>query len=323
MGDKSNIEWTDASWTPIRARNLETGAVGWHCTHVTPGCVNCYSETLNKRLGTGLEFKPANAKKIEIFLDEKMLMAPLRWKRGRKIFVCSMTDAFADFVTDDMLDRMFAVMALTPHHTFQVLTKRSVRMRGYCSQPEMARRIWRAADMIACDFYLKECHPSAAYLNAGSAAAPWPLPNVWAGVSTEDQPRANERIPDLLLTPAAKRYVSAEPLLGPIDYTRIELGESDATFFGSPEITRAVFSINALTGARYTGIPGLDLIITGYESGPRSRACDVEWIRSIKNQCVNAGVAFFYKQAATPKGRKIPTPELDGKSWTELPQNTN
>lgn len=316
MAEKSNIEWTDASWTPIRARNLETGAVGWHCTHVTPGCVHCYSESLNKRLGTGLEFKPANAKKIEIFLDETMLLAPLKWKRGRKIFVCSMTDAFADFVTDEMLDRMFAVMALAPHHTFQVLTKRADRMWEYgnlvadtsleaAQSPAhpgyaAARRVWRAADTIACDLYLREGHPSTAYLNGGQDAAPWPLPNVWLGVSSEDQQRADERIPLLLDTPAAKRFVSAEPLLGPIDFGEVipePLGWSHAHGFG-----------------------GIDLVITGYESGPRARTSDVEWIRSIKNQCVSAGVAFFYKQAATPKGRKIPTPELDGKTWTEMPR---
>jgi protein gp37 len=114
MGDRSNIEWTDASWTPIRARNLATGKIGWHCEHATTGCEFYYAEGMNKRLGTGLPFKPGHRADIEIFLDDEMLLAPLRWKKPRRIFVCSMTDAFADFVTDEWLDKIFAVMALCP-----------------------------------------------------------------------------------------------------------------------------------------------------------------------------------------------------------------
>ncbi|MBY9051415.1 phage Gp37/Gp68 family protein, partial [Pseudomonas fluorescens] len=99
MADRSAIEWTDASWNPIRARNLITGKVGWHCEHATTGCEFCYAEGFNKRLGTGLAFKPGHRKDIEIFLDEQMLTQPLRWKKPRKIFVCSMTDLFAEFVS--------------------------------------------------------------------------------------------------------------------------------------------------------------------------------------------------------------------------------
>src|ERR1043166_3823667 len=134
MAANSKIEWTDASWTPIRARNLKTGKIGWHCEHVTSGCEFCYAENMNKRLGTGLSFKPGHRKDIQIFLDETMLLAPLRWKKPRMIFVCSMTDAFADFVKDEWLDKMFAVMALCPQHTFQVLTKRPERMREWSLQ---------------------------------------------------------------------------------------------------------------------------------------------------------------------------------------------
>src|SRR5258708_16196189 len=126
MADRSAIEWTDATWTPIRAR---TDNVGWHCEHVSEGCRNCYAEGINRRLGTGLSFKPAL--KPALFLDEKMLLAPLKWKKPRTIFVCSMTDLFADFVRDEWIDRMFAVMALCPQHRFQVLTKRAQRMREY------------------------------------------------------------------------------------------------------------------------------------------------------------------------------------------------
>ena len=157
-----------------RARNKATGKVGWHCTHVTEGCLKCYSESINRRLGTGLPYKPGHEKDIELFLDEKLLTDPLRWKRGRMIFVCSMTDLFADFVPDAWADRVFAVMARTPQHIFQVLSKRSARMRTYCSSPATPLRIARA-------------------MERGLDLTPlaWPLPHVWVGVSTENQdPRA-------------------------------------------------------------------------------------------------------------------------------------
>ena len=109
MGAASSIEWTEASWTPVRARNRVTGKVGWHCEHATPGCENCYSESFNMRLGTGLPFKPGHRADIEIFLDGEMLLAPLRWKRPRRIFVCSMTDAFADFVRSEWLDKICSI----------------------------------------------------------------------------------------------------------------------------------------------------------------------------------------------------------------------
>ena len=148
MSDGTKIEWTDATWTPIRARAFVLQSdgsgkerIGWHCEHASDGCKNCYAEGMNLRLGTGFDYKPGHLKHttrhgdprgdVTIFLDEKMLQVPLRWKKPRKIFVCSMTDLFADFVTDEMIDKVFAVMALCPQHTFQVLTKRSSRMRRY------------------------------------------------------------------------------------------------------------------------------------------------------------------------------------------------
>src|ERR1700749_4070382 len=131
MGDKTKIEWTDATWNPIRARNKSNGKMGWFCIHKSAGCAGCYAESMNTRLGTGIDFKPGHLKDVEIFVDEKMLTMPLRWKRPRMIFVCSMTDLFADFVPDEFVDQMFAVMALAPQHTFQVLTKRARRQRDY------------------------------------------------------------------------------------------------------------------------------------------------------------------------------------------------
>ena len=131
MGDHSKIEWTDATWNPIRARRRDTGKVGWFCTHASDGCTHCYAETLNHRLGTSIDYRAQDLAKVEIFLDEKMLKQPLRWRRPRRIFVGSMTDLFGEFVPDAMLDCIYAVMAMCPQHTFLLLTKRAGRMRDY------------------------------------------------------------------------------------------------------------------------------------------------------------------------------------------------
>jgi protein gp37 len=248
MADRSKIEWTDATWNPLRARDA-TGKIGWHCEKVGEACRFCYAEGFNKRLGTGLEYKPGHRDALEIFLDEKMLTAPLRWKKPRMIFVCSMTDLFADFVTDEMIDRVFAVMALAPQHTFQVLTKRPARMRAYGEQ--MTRQEWWKARL---------------YGDARPSVYPgWPLPNVWLGVSAEDQERADERIPDLLATPATVRFVSLEPLLAPI-------------------------------ALHVRWLLNLDWIIAGGESGAHARPMHPDWPRSIRDQCQAAGVPFFFKQ---------------------------
>lgn len=207
MADKTSIEWTDSSWSPIRARNLTTGKIGWHCEHATTGCEFCYAEGMNKRLGTGLPFKPGHRKDIEIFLDEKMLLAPLRWRKPRMIFVCSMTDLFADFVSDEWIDKIFAIMALCPQHTFQVLTKRADRMREYLTRHDVGGR-WGM-----------EVRGHMVSVAPGTAVA-WTrygLPNVWLGVSCERQQEADERIPLLRETPAAFRFISFEPLLGHIE----------------------------------------------------------------------------------------------------------
>ncbi len=279
MADRSNVEWTDATWTPIRAKHKATGKVGWHCTHATPGCVHCYAEGMNKRLGTGLPFKPGHADDIELFLDEQMLLAPLRWKKPRMIFVCSMTDLFADFVPDAWIDRVFAVMALTPHHTYQVLTKRSARMRAYLNEADVRNRLaWDNTAKVATLWapqWKNEAPDGPHRARAIRAFTVWPLPNVWLGVSAEDQRRADERIPDLLATPAAIRFVSAEPLLGPIDFMR--------SWYYSE-------------GRLRLGFPALDWIIVGGESGREARPMHPDWARQIRDQCTAAGTAFFFKQ---------------------------
>lgn len=281
MGDRSKIEWTDASWTPIRARRwglpegepdrgiMDGTKTGWHCEHVTDACRFCYAESINRRLGTGLDFKPGHRKDIETFLDETMLLTPLRWKRPRMVFVCSMTDLFADFVSDEMIDRMFAVMAMAPQHTFQVLTKRPKRMRDYIQS---------------------KCHKTPQWVEIEGARVllpyegGWPT-YIWLGTSVHDQASADEFVPLLLDTPAAVRFVSYEPALS----------------YWYPESTPSLQEgINCLYGS-----PKLDWVIAGGESGPKARFADPAWFRSTRDQCKAANVRFFMKQMS----KKAPIPE--------------
>lgn len=207
MGAKSKIEWTDASWNPIRAHRLSTegdpGGMGWHCEHVSEGCRNCYAQTMNTRLGTGLEFKPGNRDQIELFLDQKMLLAPLSWRKPRMIFVCSMSDLFADFVPDEWIDRIFAVIAFCHRHTFQVLTKRPERMRGYLNDREGYLHVLDELTNLPTPLFSAEDFV-------------WPLPNVWLGASCEDQAAFDDRWRELREVSAAVTFLSMEPLLGEI-----------------------------------------------------------------------------------------------------------
>lgn len=301
MADRSAIEWTDASWNPIRARNKKTGKVGWHCEHATTGCVNCYSEGFNLRLGTGLPFKPGHRDDIELFLDNEMVLQPLRWKKPLKIFVCSMTDLFADFVPDVWIDTMFAVMALAPQHTFQVLTKRAKRMREYLTGTDAEGRTARQRiDSLVFDWRIcgarPEIHGSARLdvVNDGyDACERWPLPNVWLGVSAERQPEADERIPELILTPAAVRFVSLEPLLAHVSLHALNLA--------TPRPSNALRGIqcepdDSPEGYRHEDTAKLDWVIVGGESGRDARPISPDWATSLRDHCTASGVAFFFKQ---------------------------
>lgn len=288
MGSTSKIEWTEASWTPIRARNVKTGKIGWHCEHATTGCEFCYAEGFNMRLGTRLPFKPGHRKDIEIFLDETMLRAPLHWKKPRMIFVCSMTDAFADFVKDKWLDQMFAVMALCPQHTFQLLTKRAERMLDYMTQTRLNR--WMNASL------------SFGGTPALIGRAGKPLPNVWLGVSVEDQPTAEARIPNLLRTPAAIRFISREPGLGDVDLTMLVHDKGQRVV----DATNGCYAFKDGDGWEQAGQGySLKWVIDGGESGS-DRLYDIDASRALEAQCVDNGVAYFRKQlGAHPFERKV------------------
>jgi protein gp37 len=272
MADNSAIEWTDATWNPIRARRLVPGAdpgdfatvtaIGWHCEHVSEGCRNCYAERMNRRLGTRLDYKPGHLKQgeIDIYLDHRMLSQPLRWKRPRDIFVLSMTDLFAPFVPFAMIDRIMAAMAAAPWHRFQVLTKRPERAVEYFNDLSIARTDGRGQAFVEL---VQQQHPdpdSMLYLER----IRFPLPNVMIGASIEDMAAMEQRMPWLRRVPAAWRFISAEPLLGPIT-------------FGDD-------------------LREIDWLICGGESGPGARPMHPDWARSLRDQCAAAGVPFFFKQ---------------------------
>lgn len=274
MGATTKIQWTESSWTPLRARSLAApGNVGWHCEHVTPGCEHCYAESINKRVGTGLPFKPGHRKDIEIFLDEKMLLWPLHWTRARMIFVCSMTDLFGSFVEDAWIDRMFAVMAKCPQHTFQILTKRPERMLEYCNHSTTPGRVFGLLGVGGGAPTL--------FRAAAERLIAWPLPNVWLGTSCEDQGPFEDRWPLLRGTKAALRFLSLEPLLG-----RIDMCEQLKIWW------------NQRTGdwVREENVIRPDWAIVGGESGHHARPMRTEWAQSLRNQCKGAKIAFFYKQ---------------------------
>jgi protein gp37 len=302
MADGSTIEWLQrpgtkpASWNPIRARLIPTvvaginatpARIGWHCEHVHEGCRNCYAERLNLyRFGTGLAYKPGNQGKVEIYLDEDVLLRPLQWRAPRTIFVCSMTDPYGDWVKPEWRDRIKAIQALTPHHTYIELTKRPSIMRRYCASDETMGRV------LSLTNALLQNDGKVVITHKPDGFAGFILPNVWGLVSISEQKDVDEFLPDLLATPLAVRGVSCEPLLGAIDLTSIRDVPSELR--------------NALTGEWRRDEPGagvyerdarrLDWVIVGGESGKDARPMHPQWARDLRDQCKAAGVPFFFKQ---------------------------
>lgn len=209
----TDIEWTHfpgttgETWNPINATRLDSGKRGWHCEKVSPGCANCYAETFNGRslpaCGTGLDYTVPNRALVEIGIREDTLDKPMHWTKPRTIFANSMTDLFADFHTNEMIDRVFAVMALAHWHRYIVLTKRAKRMREYVSNPNLSQRIHELIKHL-----MGYDNPRRPAFNT----ADLPLPNLILGVSVENRDYLH-RIDDLRATPAACRMISAEPLL--------------------------------------------------------------------------------------------------------------
>lgn len=323
MGAVSKIEWTNKTWNPVRG-----------CTRVSAGCGGpgnvggCYAEGIAARFsGPGQPYhgfaemrdgKPRWTGKLALI--DSALLLPLHWKKPARIFVNSMSDLFHESLPDEAIDKVFAVMALCPEHTFQCLTKRPARMREYLGQgtdewdagSSACWRVGNLAEKMRKDGLGAPWNGIGPLGHLQPGARWWPLANVWLGTSCEDQATANARIPDLLATPSAIRFISAEPLLGPIDLTQIVVeGPSEAGVYR----TR-----NALTGkSGHSGPCGwteaidpprssLDWVIVGGESGPHARPMHPQWARSLRDQCGAAGVPFFFKQWGEflPIGQHLP-----------------
>lgn len=250
MSDKTGIEWADATWNPV------TG-----CTKVSPGCDHCYAETLAERFrGTPGHYYETG---FDVQLRPDKLDLPLRWRKPRRIFVNSMSDLFHDDIPDAYIGTVFHVMAKAEQHTFQLLTKRHARMRSLLNR-------W-ATEGIETDLgYLHNGKPLGRVRHTRPL---WtPPPNVWLGVSVETQQWADIRIPALLDTPAAVRFLSCEPLLGHVDLTQ-----------GKEGIAESFVEV-------------LDWVIVGGESGRDARPMHPDWARSLRDQCVAAAVPVLFKQ---------------------------
>jgi protein gp37 len=260
--NRSAIEWTDATWNPT------TG-----CDRVSPGCDHCYALTLARRLkamGNPRYQRDGQARTsgpgFGLTLHWDKLEEPLAWQKPRRVFVNSMSDLFHDEVPLDFVASVFSVMERCPQHQFQILTKRPRRMAHLMSRLRNGQFMEK------------------------------PLPNVWLGTSVEDQKRADLRVPLLLQTPATVRFLSCEPLLGPI---LLHLDEP-------------------IPGGAETRADRIHWVIVGGESGPGFRIMQDDWVRSLRDQCTASAVAFFFKQwgGRTPKaGGRV----LDGTTWDQMP----
>lgn len=313
---KSRISWTDEVWNPV------TG-----CTKVSAGCKNCYAEAVAAR------FWKDGRKFTDVQVHADRLEQPLRWRRPRRVFVNSMSDLFHDDVPSAFIGRVFGVMALAARHQFQVLTKRPERMLRLLHpavvgplKGEASQYSWELARKMGMNVQ-----------PANKWEVRWPLQNVWLGISCEDQATADERVPLLLDTPAAVRFLSCEPLLSGVDLTRwlrpsrkfhlradvqgmlrnkvfcgltdesgIELGPAQAEerlrvlLASGVQFLRVgeCDSFDPASGCPGHAQPKLDWVICGGESGPKHRPMDLEWARSLRDQCRAAGVPFFFKQAS-------------------------
>ncbi|MEG3177033.1 phage Gp37/Gp68 family protein [Sphingomonas sp. RB3P16] len=289
MSDGTKIEWTDATLNVVNG-----------CTVISPGCTNCYAmraggRNLPGHPSTGLT-QPSKAGHVwtgEVRFNQTALLQPLGWKRPRRIFWNAHGDLFHESVPIAWIDKVFAVCALTPQHSHQILTKRSARMREYMNDPAVVGRVAAIAAEIVPDG--RDTYETGLRFVPGSGFgfASWPLTNVWLGVSVEDQRRADERVPDLLATPAAVRFISGEPLLGPIALTHIDLRK-----FGDRPTdlsNRLGDYVQPLRG-NFTDSPKINWVIVGGESGPGARPMHPDWARSLRDQCAAAGVPMLFKQ---------------------------
>lgn len=321
---KSKIEWTEYSWNPV------TG-----CTPVSEACEHCYAQRMAKRLAGRCGY-PADDP-FRVTLHPERLTEPLKWKKPRKVFVCSMGDLFHEDVPDEFVYDIWDTMVKNKQHIFLLLTKRPDRMKSFIEKVMVNRMDYADTWGNAPE---------------GKTLREWakkPIKNIWLGVTAENQARADERIPILLQIPAAVRFVSVEPMLGPVDLTNIRFDRWT--------------TVNTLEGCGMTTGPGpvgqsipnfycekVHWVICGGETGPGARPVHPDWVRTLRDRCQEAGVPFFFKQwgeycspsqmppdtyrawdvqhgteiwGEKPRwkvGKKKAGRLLDGRTWDEMPE---
>lgn len=262
---QTKIEWADKVWNPVSG-----------CTKVSEGCRNCYAERMSKRLAGRCGYPAEDP--FRVTLHREKLGEPLKWRKPLRIFVNSMSDLFHADIPDKFIIDILSLIAEASHHTFMILTKRPERMRELLNHETIANDVWLQTSR-----------------GVNAERSPWPLPNLWLGVTAENQAAADERIPQLLQTPAAVRFVSVEPLLSEVNLSRYlkrpickHWGEN-----GDPNIYgRYFWKKQALVGAGWVGI---DWVICGGETGPGARPMHPAWVRDLRDQCRAGGTPFFFK----------------------------
>jgi len=292
----SNIIYAPKSWNPISG-----------CSPISEGCANCWAKVMARRQRQEWGI---------VHLHPERLDQPLHWRKPQTVAVAFMGDWCHPDVPDKFIDKVFAVMALTPQHTYLLLTKRPERMRAYLAEPTRVARVDLTTAALVEGKPVRDIEGFVRSVADDATYNPvWPLPNVWLGVSCENQARADERIPLLLDTPAAHRWVSLEPLLGAISLRQW----LDIVPAGMPR----VFPLAHTAGV---SIPSLDWVVIGGESGPHARPCDLGWIRDVRDQCKAAGVPCYVKQMGSvwakgdpydgpPDRRPGQWPDSKGEDW--------
>lgn len=312
---KTKIEWADRVWNPV------TG-----CTKVSEGCRHCYAETMAKRFWKDRKFS-------DVQCHPDRLIQPMSWKKPSRVFVNSMSDLFHPDVPFDFIDQVFAVMQKSICHKFMILTKRPEQMKAYYDHLEGENRF----RYLESAYRWLEMDPPVVTM--------FPFSNIWLGVSVENQKAADERIPLLLKTPAAVRFLSCEPLLGPVDLWKFATREET---FGSMYDHRGSYPFYqhlAFENKPMKYHEGIDWVIVGGESGSSARPMHPDWARSIRDQCDEAGVSFFFKQwgewvpfeqvefdskekigiqigdqSMVKVGKKNAGRLLDGREWNDFPE---
>ena len=281
MADRTKISWAEATWSPV------TG-----CTRVSDGCLHCYIARTPPIRMAGRSFDdPGIGATLAVQLHPTRLEQPMRWSRPRRIFVCSQADLFHEGVPNEFIAKMWAVMIAAPQHTYLVLTKRPARMRSLLNSSRFRVMIGDAAREMQL--------PDTAIAAVDVAVQDsWPLPNVWLGVTAENQHTADMRIPILLGTPATIRFVSAEPLLSPVDLSALPPRPHTEQAREIPTSTwvGALAHASSTTRAAKADPVTIDWLICGGESGPGARPMQPQWAQSLRDQCTRMGIAFHFKQ---------------------------